>query len=89
MYGRYNSFLGHNALFCAQRYSCNVDDVVGGCANSIIRSYICNSAEESQMQTAYFVRELICIRENILALSNNVAFAREELDDIIQLVCTS
>jgi RES domain-containing protein len=26
-YGRYNSFIGHNALFCAQRYAVNIEDI--------------------------------------------------------------
>ena len=89
VYGRYNSFLGHNALFCAQRYSCNVDDIVGGIVNSIINRYVRSLAVDSQLQTACFVSELINIRDNIFVLSNSVNFAREEIEDIIQLVCTS
>ena len=29
-YGRYNSFLGHNALFCSNKFNVNVCDIASG-----------------------------------------------------------
>ena len=88
-YGRYRSPLGFNALFCAERYSCDVADIVAGKANNVIHNYICNLSDDSQMRTACFVRELVYVRDNILILSNQSVFVRDDLDDIIYYVCTS
>lgn len=58
--------------------------MLGSSANNTLHSLIHNSANESHLRTAFLVRKLIYIRENILPLSNNVVLARE---DITQFVC--
>lgn len=89
IYARYNSFLGSNALFCAQRFNCHVGDVVDGHVDRIINKYVRDLVIDSQLRTAYFVEELINIRDNVSTLSNSVVFTRAEISDVIQLACTS
>ena len=36
-YGRYNSFLGHNAMFCYSKFNVNVIDI-GSCAVNVRRA---------------------------------------------------
>ena len=90
-YGRYNSFLGHNALFCVRRYNINIVDIGSTCftnAKRIIHSYCNELIEDTQYQTACFVRELLLLRENVLILSNNIVFSYNDLEQLINAVCT-
>ena len=91
MYGRYSSPIGHNALFCAQRYNCSIQDISIGTLNAkhTVDNYFNNSIDDSQIQTASFVQELIMLLENTLELSSSVSFLREEYNLIINNVCTS
>jgi len=88
-YGRYNSILGHNVLYCAQVYNSCVQDIISGTVNSIVNNYVFSLIEDCQLQTACFVHELVLIRENALELTNNVHLSREELDMFLHLVCTN
>ena len=87
-YGRYNSILGHNALFCAQLFDCSVQDIVNGSVERIVQKYVSQSVEDSQLQTASFVRELVFLREQSFELSNSLSLSRSELDYIIQVIST-
>ena len=46
-YGRYNSILGHNMLYCAQVYNSCVQDIISGTVNSIVNNHtvVCKSLE--------------------------------------------
>jgi hypothetical protein len=88
VYGRYNSILGHNALFCAQRYRCSINDICGGNSDASIRNCVHNLVEDSQWITADFLRELVSIREKSLVLSNGAFLSDEELFDMIYLIST-
>lgn len=88
MYGRYNSILGHNALFCAHLYDCNIQDIIGSNVVSHINNYVHNLVEDYHLHMAHFVRELVSLREHTLELSNSVIWSRDELDKLIHDVCT-
>jgi hypothetical protein len=87
-YGRYNSTLGHNVLFCAQLYDCTVQDIINGSVNSIVQTYVSHLVDDSQLRMASFVRELALLRERSLELSNNLLFSRSELDFLVQVIST-
>ena len=89
-YGRYNSFLGHNALLCINKYNLNICDIVNGRMNIShnVNMHFIETVEEYQIQAVNFLGELILLRDNDLFLSNNVRFSREEIDSIISVVCT-
>ena len=58
-YGRHNSFIGHNALICAQRYKININDISTECvinAKFIINSYFNELVEDSHYYTSCFVQ---------------------------------
>jgi hypothetical protein len=90
-YGIQNSFLGRNAAFCARRYNCKFFDVRGIKANiqRSVKAHVDNSDDDHQIRTARFVYELILLREHDLVLSNNVDLSRDELDQLINVLCTS
>ena len=88
-YGRYNSFLGDNAMVCSSKFNANVCDRGSDVAN-IRRAgdlYVERKVEEHQKQAADFLRELLFIRDDHLVLSNNAAFTREELESHINYIC--
>jgi hypothetical protein len=85
---RNNSFLGHNILFCMERYKCSLHDVIIGNGNHVVKQY-CNSLlDDDQLLTASFLSELIAIRDRRLNFSNGFFFSNCELSDIITYVCT-
>jgi hypothetical protein len=54
-----------------------------------VKAHVDNSVDDHQIRTARFVYELILLREHDLVLSNNVDLSRDELDQLINVVCTS
>jgi hypothetical protein len=93
IYGRYNSILGHNALLCSIKYSFDLCDICrpnGGVnARCLVNTFFNSQIEERQVQTVNFLHELILLRDNVLVLSNNLIFSREELDVYINGICTA
>ena len=51
--------------------------------------YVERKVKEHQMQATDFLRELLFIRDDHLALSNNVGFTPEELESFINYICTN
>ncbi len=88
-YGRYNSFLGHNALFCVNKYNVNICDIVVGSTNInyVVRRHVFGLVDDCQFQTVNFLRELVFLRDKDLVFSNDVYFSREELELIICNIC--
>jgi hypothetical protein len=89
-YGMQNSFLGHNAAFCARRYNCKFFDVSGSNVDiqRVVKSYVDNLTDDLQICTAGFVFELILLREKDLVLSNSLELSHDELDLSVNVVCT-
>ena len=88
-YGRYDSFLGHNVLYCVNKYNVNICDIVSGSSNvnyAVKRRFI-ESMEDFQFHTVNFLRELVLLRDEYLVFSNDVYFNREELELIICNIC--
>jgi hypothetical protein len=89
-YGRYNSFLGHNALFCAKKFNLNVCEMVSAVkVRRAVERYSMKIRVNQQLQEAGFLRELLLLRDDCLSLSNNVNFTRDELESIIFEICTN
>jgi hypothetical protein len=63
-FGRYNSLIGHNALFCSRRYNFSLQDVSDGNVNvrHCVYNYVNGLTQNRQIQTASFVRELLNLR---------------------------
>jgi len=47
-YGRHNSLLGHNLLFCAQIYrpNCSAKDIISGSVNRRVNNYTSKLVED-------------------------------------------
>ena len=90
-HGMQNSFLGRNAAFCVRRYSCRFYDVCCRKAsiNRLVKAYVDNSIEDQQLFTARSVYELILLRDKDLILPSNVDLSCDELDQLVNVICTS
>jgi hypothetical protein len=86
---RNNSFLGHNILFCMERYKCSLHAIIIGNCNHVAKQYCNSSINDDQLLTASFLSELIAIRDQWLNFSNGFFFSNCELSDIITYVCTT
>jgi hypothetical protein len=71
---RNNSFLGHNILFCMERYNCSLHDIITGNGNHIVNQYCKSLVDDDQLLTASFLSELIAIRDRRLSFSNGFFF---------------
>jgi len=68
----------------------NISNICGGVVNvrRAVDQYAERKVEEHQMQATGFLRELLNVRDNHLVLSNNIDFNREELNALIDYICT-
>jgi hypothetical protein len=73
-FSRNNSFVGHNILFCMERYKCSLHDILSGNVNLIVNQY-CNSlVDDDLLLTVSFLSELMAIRDRRLSFSNGFLF---------------
>jgi len=79
-YGRHNSLLGYNLLFCAQLYNSSAQYIISGKVNRFVNYCMYKLVKDYQLQTASFVLEIVLIREGTLELSNRVSLSRLELE---------
>jgi len=82
-YGRHNSLLGHNLLFCARLYNCSAQCIISSSVNCFVNNYSSKLVTNNQLQTARFVREIVLIREGTLELPNRASLSRLELDQLV------
>jgi hypothetical protein len=89
-FGRYNSRIGHNALFCSRRFNFSFQDVSGEnvSVRRCVYNYVNGLIQNRQIQTASFVCELLNLRDGVLELSNNVVLTYDELEQIVKVSCT-
>jgi len=88
-YGRHNSLLGHNLLFCTKLYYCSAQDIISGSINRLVNNCTSTLFKDYQLQTASFVCEIVLIREGTLELPNPVSLSCFELDQLVHAVSTS
>jgi hypothetical protein len=90
LYGRNDSPLGHNAYLCANKFNVNVRDIDSRAkVRCALDRYVEEKAVDQQLQVAGFLREVLLLRDDRLALSNNVNFTRDEIETIINELCTN
>lgn len=89
-YGLQNSFLGRNVAFSARRYNCRYHDISSGNVNAqhLINNYVDNLSVDRHLQTACFVYELVALREEVSAQPSDNNLSRDELEQLINVVCT-
>ena len=77
-------------MFCFSKFNLNIGDIGNGVVNvkRAVDLYVERKVEEHQIQEADFLRELLFIRDDHLVLSNTVGFTREELESLINYICT-
>jgi len=66
LHARSRSPFGRNAVFCAQRFNCSINDIIYGRLPIIINSYVRNSVDKTTLDRVAFLRELIVIRDSSL-----------------------
>ena len=89
-YGRYDSFLGHNALFCVNKYNVKICDIVNGSTNVnyAVNTFFIGTVEDYQFQAVNFFHQLVLLRDKDLVFSNDACLSCEELELIICNICT-
>jgi hypothetical protein len=91
MFGRNNSVLGTNALVCCDRYNWSLSELVSNPEQIKYFSFNCwyfNNLSDTQKITSGSLLELLAIRDGQLFLPR-LFFTCQQLDDIIEYLCTS
>jgi hypothetical protein len=80
---RENSYLGHNALYCTNRYYRSLNDLIFGGSDCSVKQFYHGSVDCEQTLCAEYLRELIVTRDRRLILCNGSSFTVSEQQDII------
>jgi len=83
-YGRSNSCIGKNVLFCMQRYKCNIEMVFSGQIKNIVETHFNRSTKCMQVALANLLFEIIMVRDGVL-LPTWVSC--DFIDDVLSSVC--
>jgi len=84
-YGRSNSCIDKNVLFCMQRYKCNIDMVLSGQIKNIVENHFNRSTKCTQVALANLLFEIIMVRDGVLSLPTWVSC--DFIDDLLASVC--
>jgi len=84
-YGRSNSCIGMNVLFCMQRYKCNIEMVFSGQIKNIVETHFNRSTKCMQVALANLLFEIIMVRDGVLSLPTWVSC--DFVDDVLSSVC--
>jgi len=82
-YGRSNSCIGKNVMFCMQRYKCNVEMVFSGQMNNIIESRFIRSTDCVHVALANMLFEIIMVWDGVLSLPR--WFSCDLIDDVLSV----
>ena len=82
-YERFRSPAGRNMLYCAQRYSCAVEDLLFTLsARNAVSSRVRERLSDEQIQTASLLQECIMVRDGLARLPD--VFTAGDMSDIIR-----
>jgi len=81
MHGQYRSPLGRNVLFCLQRYSCTIDQLLACWSKYVVHSFVSGSHMEAKLSAVNILSECLMLRDNLLSLS--VDFLRQDIVDLV------
>ena len=89
-FARSESPLGHNVLFCAERYRASVNSILFESSfNAIVNSQVQGTIDITHLRTASFLSELIDIRDNRHMYASSFILSGIDLSDIISCICTT
>jgi len=85
-YGRFRSPAGRNMLYCAQRYSCAVADLLfTQSAPKTVNSRVREHLSDEQIQTASLLQECIMVRDGLARLPD--VFTAGDMSDTVRYLC--
>jgi len=84
-YGRSNSCIGKNVLFCMQWYKCNIEMVFSGQTKNIVETHFNRSTECMQVALASLLFKIIMVRDGMLSLPTWESC--ESIDNALSSVC--
>jgi hypothetical protein len=91
VFGKYDSPLGANALYCCNRFEwahdlflLNLVDLT----NSFFYKWYNNNLTDTDLDTARSLLDIIFIREGDIVLPDNFTFTKSQITDIIAGICT-
>ena len=83
------SFIGRNVSFCMGRYDVSLSDVFNGTFAEYIYAHVQASYDTAALDRAEFLTELLKIRDGLLVLpSNNLSITVDEINHIVDFICT-
>ena len=86
LYGGMFSLCGRNAMFCANKYCFHTNDIMQcHLNNNIVKEYYAEMISAEDINTVMFLMELTFVRDGIFSLDG---FVRQDIDDLILLVCS-
>lgn len=91
VHGDYYSPLGRNLRFCCRRFDWRWEDFVSGCVslnNDYFRNFCMNTISVAQFQTASLADELLSLREGFAAFDCGTFFTKNDIDVLLNAVCT-
>jgi hypothetical protein len=83
------SMVGQNVMFCMQRFRCLTNCLFSQSVSHTVRSWTLQSIDCRMRQQAAFLKELILLRHGSLVLPSEASLNFEQLNDIIEAICTS
>jgi hypothetical protein len=93
---KYNSIIGANALYLCSFFNWTLSNFMLGSVglqNYFFMDFCCEQVSQVQAQNAFFLAELISVREGYMFLGNgmegtvnNAFFNRKELDTVVRFV---
>ena len=87
-YGRFGSPAGRNMLYCAQRYSCAVEDLLfTQSARNAVNSRVRERLSDEQIQTAS-LQECIGLMVRVRLARLPDVFTAGDMSDIVRYLCT-
>jgi len=69
-YGRSNSGIGKNVLFCMRRYKCNIKMVFSGQIKNIVETHFNRSTNCTQVALANLLFEIIMVRDGVFIIAD-------------------
>ena len=87
LFGRMHSVCGRNALYCANQYKFNSNDILNPHFNANVVTQKCHEQRfDEDVAVVTMLIELVCLRDNIFTIEG---FDNTDINSIIEYICTA
>ena len=81
--------IGQNIAFCMARYNCSIFDLLNMYTERIVSESCGRLVDPELRRVSAFISELLSLREGILTLPSGDALSADDLQSIIDYLCTN